>query len=723
MGWLSDLSNDSQDDSEVRGKGGGGSSAGGRQGFFSPAKYKSESKAQVSPMSPTMVPVRELRSRSAKKTTSKLSSEETKRLVELGKTNATKVNSLLDQIGLEMVDNAGNGNCLFLSIARGLGWSSQTHKKLRGKAVEYMVANPGEFKDFIPYSEEEGPEKAWERYIKKMKKNGWGGPHELQALESAMGIKFEIWFATFDDHEVVTNIQVQRHHPVDLGKKTVILWYVANPQNDDAQDLGDHYMALVENGSGRHLNRVSRYAAMTLDEKGSNTGDPSDKADEPTSAIVQTRPDTVTPELKSVVIKTPNSNELRLNLTVDNNREDVVTKGCEPQITDRGESISNEPNSSYPIAGCTGRLTSNQSEVRSVNDLETKGDDGATLGREDSTTTKGYMMDTLVEKTTKPGGVWRGRYSQPSSTAHKPRDASRSPSPSPDKEVAWTSKSVVERSELAKYPPASDHHYGVHPDADRELPLNDVDAPFTMEHPSRHSAIYMEGRKGLTYLRSHNAAEEALKFKKLDKEIRLRLVEESDEEMSNEGTTDSSDEPTEAWIIERVNNGKKMCSMGKKRIKESLSEIEFDIVGDRISNLKDVAKMFRKLKRDTKISLRAIELGIETQPLRDNSKFDPDSAEIDLVGEVRGDGDDRRGWGTIGEHRFLSISTIKRMRGTKFIRFTINGKTRWSIESEKFLPRLMRAVDTWCCARISDVKSNGEAAFDDIEEEIVTEVG
>ena len=51
-----------------------------------------------------------------------------------------------------------------------------------------MVANPGEFKEFIPYTELEGPDKAWERYIKKMKRHGWGGPHELRALESAMGI-------------------------------------------------------------------------------------------------------------------------------------------------------------------------------------------------------------------------------------------------------------------------------------------------------------------------------------------------------------------------------------------------------------------------------------------------------------------------------------------------------------------------------------------------------
>ena len=89
--------------------------------------------------------------------------------------------------------------------------------------------------------------------------------------------------------------------------------------------------------------------------------------------------------------------------------------------------------------------------------------------------------------------------------------------------------------------------------------------------------------------------------------------------------------------------------MGKKRIKTSLSEIEFGLVGTKIHNLNDVTRMFRRLKENTKVSLRAIELGTEVPLLRPNSKFDPDSAEIHLEGEVDGEGDDRRGSGTLGD--------------------------------------------------------------------------
>ena len=84
--------------------------------------------------------------------------------------------------------------------------------------------------------------------------------------------------------------------------------------------------------------------------------------------------------------------------------------------------------------------------------------------------------------------------------------------------------------------------------------------------------------------------------------------------------------------------------------------------------------MFRRLKRDAKISLRAIELRMEVQPLRKNSKFDPDSAEIDLGGEVSGEGEDRRGSGVLGDRKFLSTKSIIRLCKTRYLRFRINGK-------------------------------------------------
>ena len=109
-------------------------------------------------------------------------------------------------------------------------------------------------------------------------------------------------------------------------------------------------------------------------------------------------------------------------------------------------------------------------------------------------------------------------------------------------------------------------------------------------------------RLGLSNLRNYNAAEESLRFKQLDDEIHIAF----DEEGSDNGETDPPDEPPDEWITERIGRIREMSAMGKKNIKASLSEIEFDIVGDRIRKLDDAVKMFRRLRNNTKISLRAI---------------------------------------------------------------------------------------------------------------------
>jgi hypothetical protein len=129
-----------------------------------------------------------------------------------------------------------------------------------------MEENPEEFKGFMMYDDDMGPDKAWRKYLNKMKGKGWGGPHELRALESCMNRKFEIWLAIHNDLEEATDIQVLRDHPVNLDESTVTLWYVANTQHDGLEDIGDHYMALVPDGSGLHIHRESRYESTTLEE-------------------------------------------------------------------------------------------------------------------------------------------------------------------------------------------------------------------------------------------------------------------------------------------------------------------------------------------------------------------------------------------------------------------------------------------------------------------------
>ena len=82
-----------------------------------------------------------------------------------------------------------------------------------------------------------------------------------------MNRKFEIWLAVFNDLEEVTDIQALRDHPVDMSGDTVMLWYVANAQHNESEDIGDHYMALVRDGSGPHLLRKPRYEMAKLEER------------------------------------------------------------------------------------------------------------------------------------------------------------------------------------------------------------------------------------------------------------------------------------------------------------------------------------------------------------------------------------------------------------------------------------------------------------------------
>jgi hypothetical protein len=112
---------------------------------------------------------------------------------------------------------------------------------------------------------------------------------------------------------------------------------------------------------------------------------------------------------------------------------------------------------------------------------------------------------------------------------------------------------------------------------------------------------------------------------------------------------------------------------------------------------------------------------MELQLPRKSSKFDPDSAEVELEGVVDGEDDDRKGSGSLGKRRFLSMETIIRISKLQLLRFIIR-ETRWSINCREFLPRVIKAVDTWCCARVADVIRNGEAIFDEIKEEISTEI-
>ena len=90
-------------------------------------------------------------------------------------------------------------------------------------------------------------------------------------------------------------------------------------------------------------------------------------------------------------------------------------------------------------------------------------------------------------------------------------------------------------------------------------------------HSVHHrSEVDMKDGMDILKIRNFNAAEESIKYRGLNKELLPTQFEESPE---------LPDDPSDEWIIERVGRVKGMSTMGRKVIKSSLSEIQFNIVG------------------------------------------------------------------------------------------------------------------------------------------------
>jgi OTU domain-containing protein 3 len=78
--------------------------------------------------------------------------------------------------GLFIRDVAGDGNCLFRSLADQLGLGAASHAEVRERVVDFIVANRA---DFEPFVEDDVP---FDGYVARMRKErAWGGQLELQA--------------------------------------------------------------------------------------------------------------------------------------------------------------------------------------------------------------------------------------------------------------------------------------------------------------------------------------------------------------------------------------------------------------------------------------------------------------------------------------------------------------------------------------------------------------
>jgi hypothetical protein len=95
---------------------------------------------------------------------------------------------LLAEHGLRIVEMAGDGNCLFRSIAHQLENNPNLHMQYRQSIIKYIISKRKHFELFLEDDEK------FEDYIERMKLFGtWGGHHELYAAAQCLRINIEVF--------------------------------------------------------------------------------------------------------------------------------------------------------------------------------------------------------------------------------------------------------------------------------------------------------------------------------------------------------------------------------------------------------------------------------------------------------------------------------------------------------------------------------------------------
>jgi hypothetical protein len=103
----------------------------------------------------------------------------------------------MENKGLRVVTQRGDGNCLFRSVAHQIWGDPERHPMVRTLVCDFMLANRGDFAEvlgaLVP-----GPN-GFERYVASMRRpcfqgNGeWGGDPEIRVMEEIFDRPFELW--------------------------------------------------------------------------------------------------------------------------------------------------------------------------------------------------------------------------------------------------------------------------------------------------------------------------------------------------------------------------------------------------------------------------------------------------------------------------------------------------------------------------------------------------
>lgn len=123
--------------------------------------------------------------------------------------NYAKYKNALSSKGLHLFPVAGDGNCLFRSVAHQIYGDDALHDLVREKCMDYMEVNSAFFAMFV-----EGGIENFHRYIAmKRQLTCWGDDPEIQAICEIYGRPAEIW--SFDLHQGARRLRT--YHEAGTG--------------------------------------------------------------------------------------------------------------------------------------------------------------------------------------------------------------------------------------------------------------------------------------------------------------------------------------------------------------------------------------------------------------------------------------------------------------------------------------------------------------------------
>ncbi|KAK5576510.1 hypothetical protein RB653_007654 [Dictyostelium firmibasis] len=125
-----------------------------------------------------------------------------------------KFQQQLEPLGFIIKDVAGDGNCLFRSIADQLQDAPNEHRKYREAICKYIERNKDMFAPFIDDEEFE----SFEEYIQEMREDAtWGGHVEIQAASLAYNVNITIHQMDQPRWEITNHFPPEKNKTIHLS--------------------------------------------------------------------------------------------------------------------------------------------------------------------------------------------------------------------------------------------------------------------------------------------------------------------------------------------------------------------------------------------------------------------------------------------------------------------------------------------------------------------------